>query len=269
VSWPLATALHYRYNLLDSCHLSEFLFAQYTSILQNLPAACLRCCFLFCLSFLASCIICVYTHNLKFEAYKCATRIQANKNNYMHTQMHAYNCSYSPYAAVLMPTAPCLCVILHSTSGWKIAYHSVSNVIKTSKKHNARKDSTSGRLVQLYSKLLLLVQLYSKFLILYLHAMRYVQLGPKTAEELLNSQTPTICNMPAHLTIRLLSVIVIVWAACGLALLASSALDKSICILALAVYSCGLVVSFRHEPKVLPTLSHTQNTHTHPNHSHA
>jgi hypothetical protein len=82
--------------------------------------------------------------------------------------------------------------------------------------------------------------------------MRYVQLGPKTAEELLNSQMPTICNMPAHLTIRLLSVIVIVWAACGLALLAPSALDKSICILALAVYSCGLVVSFRHEPKVIP-----------------
>ncbi len=36
-------------------------------------------------------------------------------------------------------------------------------------------------------------------------------LGPKTAQEILSAQTPTICNMPAHLTVRGLALLVIVW----------------------------------------------------------
>lgn len=36
-------------------------------------------------------------------------------------------------------------------------------------------------------------------------------MGAKSAAEVLAAQTPTICNIPAHLTVRGLAVLVIGW----------------------------------------------------------
>ena len=104
-------------------------------------------------------------------------------------------------------------------------------------------------------------------------------LGPKTAQEILSAQTPTICNMPAHLTVRGLALLVIVWnvfrsallplpahpagymcqtqrAQCtpGLSVhglggvgsyvsLAMTDLEKAMCVLSICVYAVGLVAA--------------------------
>ena len=69
-------------------------------------------------------------------------------------------------------------------------------------------------------------------------------LGAKTADEVLASQTPTICNLPAHLAVRGLAVLVLAWNAVSLALLETTELGRAMSYLSLGVYTVGLVASF-------------------------
>ena len=68
--------------------------------------------------------------------------------------------------------------------------------------------------------------------------------GAKTADEVLAEQTPTICNLQAHLAIRGLAVVVLAWNGFSLAMLETTELDRVMSYLSVGIYTVGLVASF-------------------------